>query len=259
MGSVEVSAGRGAGEALRLDQSGGVVVKWIGASVVPAGDGEVKTGLDDGKSVAHGDAVGDAGRDAYAPRRLTIRAAVGSEDRKGDVIDANGWELDGYRRNPVFLWAHDRSRPPIGKSKSIWVADGALYAEVEFAPTDFASEIARLYERGFMRGVSVGFLPLETEMRKASNGRRGYLYRRQELLEISAVPVPMHDGALAYSPSRSEGDACQRSEHAGGARQRSGDPLREYSSREEPMVRGQMSELRGELRRLRVVAEELVD
>ena len=27
--------------------------------------------------------------------------------------------------------------------------------------------------------------------------RRGYLYRRQELLEISAVPVPMHTDALA--------------------------------------------------------------
>ena len=263
MGSVEVSAGRGVGEALRLDQSGGVVVKWIGASVVPAGDGEVAsgsigTGLDDGKGVAHGDVVSDAGRDADAPRRLTIRAAVGSEDRKGDVIDANGWELDGYRRNPVFLWAHDRSRPPIGKSKSIWVEDGALYAEVEFAPTDFAGEVAGLYERGFMRGVSVGFLPLETELRKASNGRRGYLYRRQELLEISAVPVPMHDGALASSPSRSEGDACQRSEHAGGAQSSENiDPL--SPPWERARVRGQMSELRGELRRLRVVAEELVD
>ena len=161
--------------------------------------------LGDSKGAANGDVISDAGRDADAPRRLTTRAAVGSEDRKGDVIDANGWELDGYRRNPVFLWAHDRSRPPIGKSQRIWVDDGALYAEVEFAPTDFASEIAGLYERGFMRGVSVGFLPLETEIRKASNDRRGYLYRRQELLEISAVPVPMHDEALASSPSRSEG------------------------------------------------------
>ena len=239
---VEVFAGRGAGEALRLDRSGGVVVKWLGAGVVSAGDGG--PGVDDGNGVARGDVVGDAGCDADAPRRLidversddraglkpaptgllmrgedraglkpaptsalmrgrsrlTIRAAVGSEDRKGDVIDPSGWELEGYRRNPVFLWAHDRSRPPIGKSQRIWVEDDALYAEVEFAPTDFAGEIAGLYERGFMRGVSVGFLPLETEVRKASNGRRGYLYRRQELLEISAVPVPMHDGALAGIP-----------------------------------------------------------
>ena len=252
MASVEVCAGRGVGEALRPDRSGGVVVKWLGAAVVPSGS--VVAGLDDDGGVA-GEVDGDGVRDADAPRRLDsrlrgndgglrgndgvaraglecgedraglrrdggraglrrdggdraglkpaptrrllMRAAVGSEDRKGDVIDASGWDLDGYRRNPVFLWAHDRSMPPIGKSQRVWVEGGALYAEVEFAPTDFACEIAGLYERGFMRGVSVGFLPLETEFRQASNGRRGYLYRRQELLEISAVPVPMHDGALS--------------------------------------------------------------
>ena len=190
MGSVGVSAGRDIRDLSRPDQSGRVVVKWLGAGVVQAGNEQMVLG--DSKGAANGDVVSDAGRDADAPRRLIdceqvgagfkparsspclkpgrrllMRAAVGSEDRKGDVIDANGWELDGYRRNPVFLWAHDRSRPPIGKSQRIWVADGALYAEVEFAPTDFASEIAGLYERGFMRGVSVGFLPLETEIRKA--------------------------------------------------------------------------------------------
>ena len=197
MGSVEVSAGRDIRGLSRSDRSGGVVVKWLGAGVVQAGNWNGQLVLGDSKGAANGDVVSDAGGDADAPCRLTIRAAVGSEDRKGDVVDANGWELDGYRRNPVFLWAHDRSQPPIGKSQRIWVDDGALYAEIEFAPTDFAGQIARLYQRGFMRGVSVGFLPLETEIRKASNGRRGYLYRRQELLEISAVPVPMHDGALS--------------------------------------------------------------
>ena len=34
-------------------------------------------------------------------------------------------------------------------------------------------------------------------MREASNGRRGYWYKSHELLEISAVPVPMHSSALA--------------------------------------------------------------
>ncbi len=260
MGSVgvEVSAGRGAGEALRLDRSGGVVVKWLGAGVVSAGDGG--PGVDDGNGVARGDVVGDVGSDADAPRRLidvergedraglkpaptgalirgrsrlTIRAAVGSEDRKGDVIDPSGWDLEGYRRNPVFLWAHDRSRPPIGRSQRIWVDDDALYAEVEFAPTDFAGEIAGLYERGFMRGVSVGFLPLEMEVRKASNGRRGYLYRRQELLEISAVPV--HDGALAGIP-------CVRS-----------------APRPLALREGEVSDMREDLRGLWVGLGELVD
>ena len=72
-----------------------------------------------------------------------------------------------------------------------------LVAEIEFAETELAQEVAGLYRTGFMRGVSVGFLPLEVEIRKASQGRRAYHYIRQELLEISAVPVPMHAGALS--------------------------------------------------------------
>ena len=142
-----------------------------------------------------------------APRSLLVRASLGTEDRKGDVIDSSGWELTGYRQNPVFLWAHDRSRPPIGVAREVWVSGKSLNALVEFAPTQFALEIAELYTKGFMRAVSVGFLPIETEIRKASDGQRGNLYRRQELLEISAVPVPMHSEALALE--RSEADESE--------------------------------------------------
>ncbi len=171
-----------------------VVVKWFGAGVVDASvDGRTS------KVGGHGVAVRAEADDSEVKgsRRLIITAAVGSEDRKGDLIDPNGWELEGYRRNPVFLWAHDRSMPPIGRASRVWVEGDELKALVEFAPTAFAMEIADLYARGFMRGVSVGFIPLVTEIREASNGRRGYLYKHQELLEISAVPVPMHSSALA--------------------------------------------------------------
>ena len=51
-----------------------------------------------------------------------------------------------------------------------------------------------------------GIHSLETELREASNGRRGYLYRRQELLEISAVPVPMHSDALALRSRKADAD-----------------------------------------------------
>ncbi len=192
-----VCAGRGVGDASWLGDGGGVVVKWFDAGVGITGDREAPT--DDGVGVKSEEGSAERAVDIDAPHLLTIKAAVGTEDRKGDVIDPDGWELSGYRRNPVFLWAHDRSIPPIGQAKRLWFDDGALHAVVEFAPTDFAREVAGLYVRGFMRGrgVSVGFLPLEVEMREGSGGRRGYHYRRQELLEISAVPVPMHTDALA--------------------------------------------------------------
>ena len=193
-------AGHGAGDASWLGDGGEVVVKWLGAGVDTV-DREAPTG--DGVDVKGEEGSAEKAVDIDAPRLLTIKAAVGTEDRKGDLIDPRGWELEGYRRNPVFLWAHDRSIPPIGQARQVWFDDGGLHAVVEFAHTNFAQEVADLYVRGFMRGVSVGFLPLEVEMRDASDGRRGYLYRRQELLEISAVPVPMHTDALATRSSES--------------------------------------------------------
>ena len=234
MESVQVFAGRDLDDALRPDRNDALVVKWLGAGVVPDSDvavPHISAGLDDHDAAPRRTM-------SLPPRRLTIKAAVGSEDRKGDVIDPTGWELQGYRRNPVFLWAHDRSRPPIGKSQRVWVENDALYADIEFAPTDFATEIASLYARGFMRGVSVGFLPLQTDIRRSSNGRRGYLYRRQELLEISAVPVPMHDDALAL-----------------------GEPLpsKEKTTDDIDAERDDVEELRAGVRRLMLAAGFLVD
>ena len=69
-------------------------------------------------------------------------------------------------------------------------------ASIEFAPTPFAQEIRSLYAAGFMRGVSVGFRAIEMEPRTGSSGRRGVLFKRQELLEISAAPVPVNPAAL---------------------------------------------------------------
>ena len=169
-----------------------MVVKWFGGHVGSEPVGDEPPGLADSML----DVAKYRGLDDESPS-LLVRAAMGGEDRKGDVIESSGWDLSGYLENPVFLWAHDRGRPPIGRAKRVLTDEKGLVAEIEFAETELAQEVAGLYRTGFMRGVSVGFLPLQVEMRKASQGRRAYRYIRQELLEISAVPVPMHAGALS--------------------------------------------------------------
>ena len=132
---------------------------------------------------------------------LVIAASVESEDRAGDLVVARGWELESYRRNPVVLWAHQHRLPPIARSVEIAVEGDSLMATIEFAATPFAQEIKHLYLTGFMNGVSVGFRALEVESRKAANGRRGTVFKRQELLEISAAPVPLHPLTLADRPA----------------------------------------------------------
>ena len=138
---------------------------------------------------------------------LTLHASIESEDRAGDVIRAEGWELDNYRLNPVVLWAHRHDLLPVGKSVDVWVDSGALMATVEFAPTEFAQQVRRLFEGGFLRGVSVGFRALKASPRSGNgasgDGRTGIVFERQELLEISAAPVPMHPLALAGAISTS--------------------------------------------------------
>lgn len=173
----------GIGERVDAASTTGLVTKWLSVRAL------------------EGDAAIAEGVDGTEPDgSLTLVASTDQEDRAGDVISASGWELAAYRENPVFLWAHDYRRPAIGRSVRTWVQDGPaggrLMATIEFAPTPFAQEIRSLYAAGFMRGVSVGFRALEMEPRTGSAGRRGVLFKRQELLEISATPVPVNAGAL---------------------------------------------------------------
>ena len=129
---------------------------------------------------------------------LTFVASTGAVDRHGDTVAPEGWRLDGYRENPVVLWAHDYRRPAIGRTQSVWRDGSALLARLEFAPTEFASEVERLYRQGYQQGVSVGFRPLRFEERRdARTGAfLGIRFLEQELLEISAVPVPANRAAL---------------------------------------------------------------
>ena len=121
-------------------------------------------------------------------------------DRMDDTIDAKGWDLSNYKRNPVILWAHDADQPPIGKSVSTFVKDDQLIGVVQFAETDFAQEVKSLYQGGFLNAVSVGFQPTDWEFGTRSD--YGIDFKAQELHETSAVPVPAHPGALLEGRKR---------------------------------------------------------
>ncbi len=129
---------------------------------------------------------------------MTFVASTGAVDRHGDTVAPEGWRLDAYRENPVVLWAHDYRRPAIGRTQSVWRDGGALLARLEFADTAFAREVEGLYRQGFQQGVSVGFRPLRFEERRdpRTGAFLGIRFLEQELLEISAVPVPANQGAL---------------------------------------------------------------
>jgi len=137
-----------------------------------------------------------------------VDAVVGSTsviDRMGDLIDQAGWNLNNYSQNPVILWGHNvkEERPPIGKALKVWVEGKQartkkLMFKVKFDLQDsFAAEIFRKVKDGFVNTVSVGFLPTEwEEMDKDKGPFGGRKYTKQELLELSFVPVPANPEAL---------------------------------------------------------------
>ena len=173
------------------------VVKWYSAQVATLGESSLSS----------------YGQKGTANAALTFVLSTDDVDRHGDVVSADGWRLEAYLRNPVLLWAHDYRHPAIGRAVSVWTEPHRLLAKMEFAPGAFAQEVASLYATGFQWGVSVGFRPIRWEERRdARTGAfLGLRYLEQELLEVSAVPVPANRQALrrqwgeaALTPSLSE-------------------------------------------------------
>ncbi len=130
-------------------------------------------------------------------------------DRDQEVISFDGWDLKNYKKNPVVLFGHNYSIPPVAKAVRIWksTTDRKLKAKVVFPEPEVSSlsdTLYRLYKDGFMSAVSVGFLPKKidhhsgTERGKEDPWRT---YLKQELLEFSLVPVPANPEALITSRS----------------------------------------------------------
>ena len=125
-----------------------------------------------------------------------IVGAVGSNgiiDRHGESLNPMGWILDNYLKNPVILFAHDYSSLPIGKAVKVWIENKQLMFTIQFADTPMANQVFDLFKGGFLNAFSVGFIPTKFGV----SGNDEYTYMEQELLELSAVPVPANPEALA--------------------------------------------------------------
>ena len=134
----------------------------------------------------------------------TFHVIVSTEDRdrQGEVVSMDGWDLTFYKMNPVVLWAHDYTAQPIGVCTQIGVETIAgkqcLVAEGKFAPTEEGQQIRALYDGGFLKTTSVGFIVKEFDQ---ENGT----ITKQELLEFSFVPVPANPWAVSLSMAKKLG------------------------------------------------------
>ena len=95
--------------------------------------------------------------------KMIVRSIISTTapDRAGDVILPAGLRnADEYLRNPVVLWAHQRSLPPIGICERLTLEADRIIAETKFsASSPFAQDVFKLYAEGVLRGWSIGFVP----------------------------------------------------------------------------------------------------
>lgn len=153
-------------------------------------------------------------------------ASTASVDRMGDSIDQQTWKLASYRKNPVILFEHRAGevigRGKVGLRKGEDGKAGELRVRVTWDESDAnptALLVAHQHKNGFRQAVSVGFLPGEAKSRKdlpegdplrvtgdVSRRVAGYVYRHNELLEVSSVGVPANRDALQLSLHARETD-----------------------------------------------------
>lgn len=148
-------------------------------------------------------------------RILRFTASTEDQDRDGDIITVDGWDLKNYLKNPVVLFGHNYWDLPVGKTVNIQKdnVNKRLVHDVKFPTKDeyeFADTVYRLAKSGYLNTVSVGFqgkesVPIYDDGATEYNGKNRYVgrkYIKQELLEISIVPVPANPQALQEAKSK---------------------------------------------------------
>jgi len=129
-------------------------------------------------------------------------------DRYGDIVEARGWNLANFTKNPIALFGHD-SKFIVGNWADVKVVSGKLVGTLKLLPAGVSQrldEIRAAVEAGVLRAVSVGFRPIEAE--PIANG--GTRFKRAELVECSLVSIPANPNAIQLAKSLNLSDDAQR-------------------------------------------------
>jgi len=126
-----------------------------------------------------------------------------SVDSYGDIVKANGANLDRFVANPIALLNH-RSDMVIGTWSDVTQKGKRVEGKVTVAKQGTAPHIDMTYnlmEQGILKAASIGFMPTKVERRLDDEGEPmwSYVIHEWELYECSVVSVPANPSALAKS------------------------------------------------------------
>ena len=119
-------------------------------------------------------------------------------DRYDDIVGGfpDSWEFKNFNRNPIALLQHDNSMP-IGTWSNVHTEGTVLKGRLHLAPmgtSRVADETRKLIDAKILRGVSIGFLPIESQPRTNSK-KGGQHFTKCELIEASVVSIPANANA----------------------------------------------------------------
>lgn len=117
-----------------------------------------------------------------------------SPDRYDEIVMPEGVDTKDYEKNPVVLLNHT-SPLPIGKNLWIKKEVTGIKAKTQFADTELANDVMKLYKGGFMRAFSIGFKPIKVDF----DEKKRKIFTQSELYEYSAVTIPANQDALMLS------------------------------------------------------------
>lgn len=145
--------------------------------------------------------------------RMWFRASNPGLQDDGLDIPTSAWKKDIKRwlkRNPVFMPFHDYGVWSLGHGEDAEIGEDSLRILIEFGygRNPEATMGWELYKHRDMNAVSVGFRILESEDAEYGEGdekKSGRRVTRAKLLELSAVPLPMDEDALAERMKRYAG------------------------------------------------------
>lgn len=137
-------------------------------------------------------------------------------DSYREVIRANGWRFDLFKKNSPFVDSHDYSsiEKSLGKVVDFEVRGGKLIETVQWAKDVPENRLAQygwaMVRAGFLPAVSVGFFPTKAvnrgepafsqqlvELGLASDAAVRTIYTEQQQIELSAVIIGANPNALA--------------------------------------------------------------
>lgn len=146
---------------------------------------------------------------ASTAKGFTATITAETLDRDGEVLIPSGMNSKEFDRNPVLFWNHDYAKP-VGRAVGLKRRDRDIVGEFVFAkkPDGYVGEFfpevaAALVGQGIVNAVSVGYVPEEGGVRKATDiDRKRYgtatttIFSRWKLLEVSLAPLQANPDAL---------------------------------------------------------------